>query len=59
MKAGFVSYNGKRKPFTFSREIRRGKNKGRIEVEIRLGTIKGIVPRKRIVNQDDIRRYPE
>jgi len=63
MKPGLVYLERGHKPFTEHRKIRRGRNKGRIEVQIRVitapetgWTIKTV---KRIVDPDQIKRYPQ
>lgn len=60
MKAGFVFIEKSFRPFTSFREIKRGRNRERIEVQIRY--LKGngeIVERAHIVDRDSIRRYPK
>ena len=60
MKAGFVFLEKGFRPFTSFREIRRGRNRERIEVQIRY--LKGdgeIVERPHIVDRDSIKRYPK
>jgi len=48
------------RPFSRHREIRRGRNKGRIEVQIRKLYRSGeFIERPRIVDKDQIRRYPD
>ena len=58
MKPGLVNWRGNQKPFFESREILRGKNKGKVEVAIRLPTSAGVVTKKRIVHSAAIRRMP-
>jgi hypothetical protein len=59
MKPGLVNWRGNQKPFFESREIQRGRNKGKVEVEIRLPTRAGVATKKKIVHPASIRRWPE
>lgn len=55
--------SGGHRPFINHREIRRGKNKDCVEVQIRqtsqTGSGWGMKTVKRIVTKDQIKRYPE
>lgn len=61
MKPGLVFLdNDCFRPFTRIREIRRGRNKGRMEVMVRKLYRSGtIIERPRIVDKDNIKRFPE
>jgi len=61
MKSGLVFLeNDCFRPFTSFREVSRGRNKGRIEVQIRKLYNSGeFIERPHIVDKDQIRRYPK
>ena len=50
----FEPKRGHVRPFTEYREIRRGRNRGRIEIKIKVGRASKV-----IVDPDAIRRFPE
>lgn len=58
MKPGFVNTGRVVKPFTRWRPIESGRNAGRLEVGIRVGTKSGPRDRKIIVHPNQIRRMP-
>ena len=51
---GYVFVGHQRRPFYSCREIRRGKNKGKLEVEYRLSATKY---RKLVTTEDQLRRF--
>ena len=67
MKPGLVYFKGSFRTFTEFREIQRGKNTGRVEVQLREARQHGKPPErswawatvKRIVSKDEIRRFPQ
>ena len=59
MRPGWVYTDRGFKPFTEYRPIRRGLRKGQVEVRISKLTREGVRYVTRIVNPDQIKRYPE
>jgi hypothetical protein len=55
---GIVWIGGKCKPFPTYREIRRGKNAGRIEVPVIKGTKNGPRVIRRVVNKNSVVHWP-
>jgi len=58
-KPGLVYINGGFRPFAAPREIRRGRNRGAVEIRIRKLTNAGFRQVKRIVTKKQISRYPK
>ncbi len=58
MNPGLAFVEGKFKPILAAREIRRGRNRGRYEVEVRKVLGSGIKTVKRIVEKESVRRLP-